>query len=71
LIQVPPSKYPASLIPGSQVTVGERIEQIRNATSFPDVKLVVITPDVHFGYGVPVGCIILTDYESGAVAMGP
>jgi tRNA-splicing ligase RtcB len=46
-------------------------KQVRNATSFPGVKLVVITPDVHSGYGVPVGCVILTDAESGAVAMGP
>lgn len=45
--------------------------QIVNATRFPGVKLVVITPDVHYGYGVPVGCVILTDAQSGAVAMGP
>ncbi|MBV8149471.1 MAG: RtcB family protein, partial [Candidatus Eremiobacteraeota bacterium] len=34
-------------------------------------KLVVVTPDVHEGYGVPVGCAILTDARSGAVALGP
>lgn len=45
--------------------------QIVNATRFPGVKMVVITPDTHYGYGVPVGCVILTDAESGAVAMGP
>ncbi|HYP28343.1 MAG TPA: RtcB family protein [Blastocatellia bacterium] len=45
--------------------------QIVNATKFPGVKLVAITPDTHYGYGVPVGCVILTDAESGAVAMGP
>jgi len=45
--------------------------QIVNATRFPGVKLVVITPDVHYGYGVPVGCVILTDREHGAIAMGP
>lgn len=45
--------------------------QIVNATRFPGVKLVVITPDVHYGYGVPVGCVILTDANDGAVAMGP
>jgi tRNA-splicing ligase RtcB (3'-phosphate/5'-hydroxy nucleic acid ligase) len=45
--------------------------QIVNATRFPGVKMVVITPDVHYGYGVPVGCVLITDYESGAVAMGP
>ncbi len=45
--------------------------QIINATRFPGVKLVAITPDTHYGYGVPVGCVILTDAENGAVAMGP
>jgi len=45
--------------------------QIVNATRFPGVKLVVITPDTHYGYGVPVGCVILTDARDGAVAMGP
>ncbi|MDQ3031113.1 MAG: RtcB family protein [Myxococcota bacterium] len=45
--------------------------QIVAATRFPGVRCVVITPDVHVGYGVPVGCVILTDREEGAVAMGP
>jgi tRNA-splicing ligase RtcB len=45
--------------------------QIVNATRFPGVRLVVITPDAHFGYGVPVGSVILTDIEHGAIAMGP
>jgi len=45
--------------------------QIVNATRFPGVRLVVITPDSHYGYGVPVGCVILTDASYGAVAMGP
>jgi tRNA-splicing ligase RtcB len=45
--------------------------QIVNATRFPGVKMVVITPDTHYGYGVPVGCVLITDVEKGAVAMGP
>ena len=45
--------------------------QIVQATRFPGTKLVVITPDAHHGYGVPVGCVIVTDVDSGAVAMGP
>ena len=45
--------------------------QIVNAASFPGVKLVVITPDVHHGYGVPIGTVLLTDALTGAVAMGP
>ncbi|MBV8196639.1 MAG: RtcB family protein, partial [Candidatus Eremiobacteraeota bacterium] len=47
------------------------LAQILNATRFPGVKLVVITPDVHQGYGVPVGCVVLTDAQTGAVALGP
>jgi tRNA-splicing ligase RtcB len=43
-------------------------QQIRNACGFPGVRAVAITPDVHFGYGVPVGCVIATD---GTLAMGP
>ena len=46
-------------------------QQILNATAFPGVRLVVITPDVHYGYGVPVGCVIVTGADVGAVAMGP
>jgi len=45
--------------------------QIVNAARFPGARLVAITPDVHYGYGVPVGCVILTDRHEGAVAMGP
>jgi tRNA-splicing ligase RtcB (3'-phosphate/5'-hydroxy nucleic acid ligase) len=45
--------------------------QIVNATRFAGVRLVVITPDAHYGYGVPVGCVLITDASMGAVAMGP
>lgn len=45
--------------------------QIVNATRFQGVRLVVITPDVHYGYGVPVGSVIVTAREYGAIAMGP
>lgn len=46
-------------------------EQIVNAARFPGVRVVIITPDAHFGYGVPVGSVILTEGDHGAVAMGP
>ena len=35
--------------------------QIVAATEFPGVQEVVITPDVHVGYVVPVGCVIATN----------
>jgi len=50
---------------------GTLYRQIVAATRFPGTKLVVITPDVHFGYGVPVGSVIVTGRGEGAVAMGP
>ena len=31
-------------------------QQILNACAFPGVRAVAITPDIHFGCGVPVGC---------------
>lgn len=46
-------------------------QQIVAATRFSGTRSVVITPDVHFGYGVPVGCVIATDRQEGAVALGP
>ncbi|MBL8603193.1 MAG: RtcB family protein [Myxococcales bacterium] len=45
--------------------------QIVNATHFPGVKQVCITPDVHYGYGVPVGSVLVTSRDEGCVAMGP
>jgi tRNA-splicing ligase RtcB len=44
------------------------IQQIAAARRFPGVLDVVVTPDAHVGYGVPVGCVMAT---SGTLAMGP
>jgi tRNA-splicing ligase RtcB len=51
-----------------EATEDNLFEQVLNATAFPGVRCVVVTPDVHYGYGVPVGCVIATD---GTLAMGP
>ncbi|HEY8678686.1 MAG TPA: RtcB family protein [Candidatus Dormibacteraeota bacterium] len=45
--------------------------QIVNAARFPGARMVAITPDVHHGYGVPIGTVLLTDAATGSVAMGP
>src|SRR5687767_16011218 len=42
--------------------------QIENARRFPGVLDVAVTPDAHQGYGVPVGCVMVT---TGTLAMGP
>jgi tRNA-splicing ligase RtcB len=46
-------------------------KQIINATRFPGTRAVIITPDTHYGYGVPVGCVLITDGQTGSIAMGP
>src|SRR5258708_29551687 len=37
------------------------LHQVVNAASFPGVTRVVITPDCHPGYGVPIGPVIETE----------
>ncbi len=39
----------------------EVFAQLVNACSFPGAKRVVLTPDCHVGYGVPIGTAIQTD----------
>lgn len=36
-------------------------QQVKAATEFPGVTDVVLTPDAHTGYVVPVGCVMATD----------
>ena len=35
--------------------------QIEGSSKLPGVKKIVITPDMHMGYGVPIGCVIETE----------
>jgi tRNA-splicing ligase RtcB len=44
-----------------QESEDEVYRQIVAATEFPGVREVVITPDVHTGYVVPVGCVMATN----------
>lgn len=36
---------------------GGTLRQIRNVTALPDTRAVVTTPDTHYGYGSPIGCV--------------
>jgi len=46
------------------------IEQLLDAASLPGVVFVAGMPDVHEGYGVPVGCVMAMDAEEGLVSAG-
>src|SRR5207302_8536348 len=40
------------------------------ATKFPDVRDVVLTPDAHTGYVVPVGCVMATEHTCCQAPVG-
>ena len=39
----------------------EAISQTVDATKLPGVRRVIATPDIHVGYGVPIGCVVGLD----------
>ncbi|MFN3995129.1 MAG: RtcB family protein [bacterium] len=45
----------------------QSLQQILNVTSLRGVKFVFIMPDVHWGYGFPIGAVVCTDYEEEGV----
>lgn len=50
---------------------GEAINQLYDATMLPGVISPVIgMPDIHTGYGLPIGGVMATDYEKGVVSAG-
>jgi len=52
-------------------TEDEAIYQLYNASLLPGVVSPVIgMPDIHTGYGLPIGGVMATDYENGVVSAG-
>jgi len=48
----------------------DAIKQLFNTSKLPKVKLVVGMPDIHIGYGLPIGGIFASDAENGIVSPG-
>lgn len=49
----------------------DSINQLYDATRVPSVLSPVIgMPDIHSGYGLPIGGVMATDYETGVVSAG-
>src|SRR5438445_12337203 len=47
------------------------LEQIANGATLPGiVKAAMTMPDIHQGYGLPVGGVVATDVRSGVVSPG-
>lgn len=52
-------------------TEEESINQLYDATMLPGVVGPVVgMPDIHTGYGLPIGGVMATDYETGVVSAG-
>ncbi|MHC4664033.1 MAG: RtcB family protein [Planctomycetota bacterium] len=64
-------KVPATLYASESLNIEESaIGQLRAATELPGVKKVVGTPDLHHGYGVPIGSVVALDGAICPAAVG-
>lgn len=48
----------------------EAVRQLQNAASIPGVSKALATPDIHVGYGVPIGCVLAMENEVIPSAVG-
>lgn len=80
LWRIPPDAKPGMRVPGLiladeslmvQIRRDASLEQVANAATLPGiVKASLAMPDIHQGYGLPVGGVVATDEETGVVSPG-
>jgi tRNA-splicing ligase RtcB len=80
LWRIPPDARPGMRVPGmvvadeqlmGQITSDASLEQLANAATLPGiVKAAFAMPDMHQGYGLPVGGVVATDAEHGVISPG-
>src|SRR3989475_13176955 len=80
LWRIPPDAKPGMRVPGLIVADGALIshirreaslEQLANGATLPGiVKAALAMPDIHQGYGLPVGGVVATDAERGVASPG-
>jgi len=80
LWRIPPDAKPGMRVPGliiadeilmAQIRRDASLEQVANAATLPGiVKASFAMPDIHQGYGLPVGGVVATDAESGVISPG-
>lgn len=78
--QVPRDYKPGMRVPGliyasdvlmESIRKDESVEQVANAATLPGiVKASLAMPDMHFGYGLPIGGVVATDIKNGVVTPG-
>lgn len=80
LWRIPPDARPGMRVPGlvvadatlmAQIRHDASLEQLANGATLPGiVRAALAMPDIHQGYGLPVGGVIATDAEEGVVSPG-
>ncbi|MGA1865587.1 MAG: RtcB family protein [bacterium] len=78
--KVPQSYQPGMRVPGifysdekllEAIKKDESLKQLANAATFPGiVKASLAMPDIHYGYGLPIGGVVATRTEDGVVSPG-
>src|SRR5438876_4442236 len=80
LWRIPPDAAPGMRVPGlvvadeplmRQIRTDAALAQLANGATLPGiVKAAMALPDIHQGYGLPVGGVVATDARSGVVSPG-
>jgi tRNA-splicing ligase RtcB (3'-phosphate/5'-hydroxy nucleic acid ligase) len=80
LWRIPQDARPGMRVPGlvvaderliAQIRTDASLEQLANAATLPGiVKAALAMPDIHQGYGLPVGGVVATDRVEGVVSPG-
>ncbi len=80
LWRIPPDAKPGMRVPGlivadeplmAQIRRDASLEQVANAATLPGiVKASLAMPDIHQGYGLPVGGVVATDADAGVISPG-
>src|SRR5919109_92084 len=80
LWRIPPEARPGMRVPAlivadeplmAAIRSDASLEQIANGATLPGiVRAALAMPDIHQGYGLPVGGVVATDAEHGVVSPG-
>ncbi|MGC8762506.1 MAG: RtcB family protein [Acidobacteriota bacterium] len=65
-MRVPATLYISDRIPAEETA----LRQLKDACRIPTVAKVLATPDIHVGFGVPIGCVVATEEVVIPAAVG-
>ncbi len=78
--RIPPDAKPGMRVPAiifaddqlmEQIRHDQSLEQAANSATLPGIiKAAYAMPDIHQGYGLPIGAVVATDPESGVITPG-